>query len=84
MLTTNKTNFQAKREAVEINDIVYLYNEGKHTVLSFTKSYIRFKCEKTGKVQNVHKNRFVKGHFFTKNGYWTKEIKHRSVNMDYI
>jgi hypothetical protein len=84
-MTTNKTNWEAKKQEVEISDLVFLYNEGKHLVDSFTKTSIRFKCVRSGKIQTINKNTFLKKHFFTKDNFWTLEQKGRlAPNMDYL
>jgi hypothetical protein len=84
-MTTNKTNYEAKKQAIEINELVFLYNEGKHLVDSFTKTSIRFKCVRSNKIQTINKNTFLKTHFFTKDNFWTSERKGRlAPNMDYL
>jgi len=84
-MTTNKTNWEAKKEQVEVGDVVFLYNEGKHIVNSFTKTAIRFTSVNTGKVQTINKNTFLKKHFYTKDNYWTMVQKGKlAPNMDYL
>lgn len=83
-MTTNRTNNEIKKEQIEIGDLVFLYNEGKHIVDSFTKTAIRFKCIKNNKIQTVNKNTFLKKHFYTKSNYWMLEQKNNSgYNADY-
>lgn len=84
MIISNKTNWETKKEQVEIGDIVFLYNEGKHVVDSFTKTAIRFKNATSGKVQTINRNTFLKKHFFTKDNYWTLAKVIRTINMDYL
>lgn len=84
MTISNKTNWEAKKEQVEIGDIVFLYNEGKHIVDSFTKTAIRFKSVTNGKIQTINRNTFLKKHFFTKDNYWTLAKTIRTINMDYL
>jgi len=77
-------NVIIKEKNVELNDLVFLFFEGKHIVDSFTKTAIRFKNIKTGKIQTFNKNTFLKKHVFTKDNIWKYQQKIRTINMDYI
>lgn len=68
---------------IEINDLVFLFNDGKHIVQSFTKTSIRFMDVKTNKIQTINKNTFLKNHSYCDN-YWKLIQKIRIVNMDFI
>lgn len=68
---------------IEINDLVFLFNDGKHIVQSFTKTSIRFMDVKTNKIQTINKNTFLKKHSYCDN-YWKLIQKIRIVNMDFI
>ena len=84
MTISNKQNWESKKDQVEINDVVFLYNDGKHIVDSFTAKSIRFKSVLNGKIQTINKNTFLRKHFYTKDNYWTLYVKHKTINMDYF
>lgn len=74
---------QKNIKEIEINDVVFLFNEGKHVVNSFTKTSVRFNNLTTNKIQTINKNTFLKKHFYF-NGVWSLVRKVRTVNMDFI
>jgi len=65
-----------------IGTIVYLFNDGKHIVHSFTKTSIRFICDRSKKIQTINQNTFYKNHNIAR-GYWSKANKVQQVNMEY-
>lgn len=71
-----------KNIELTIGTVVYLFNDGKHTVDSFTKKSIRFICERTKNIQTINSNTFYKNHNINR-GYWAKVNKCKQVNMEY-
>ena len=67
---------------LQIGNVVYLFNDGKHIVDSFTKTSIRFICDRTKKIQTINANTFYKNHDTTR-GYWAKANKVKQVIMEY-
>jgi hypothetical protein len=74
---------QKNIKEIEINDVVFLFNEGKHIVDSFTKTSVRFKNLISNKIETINKNTFLKKHFYC-NGVWSCIRKVRTINMDFI
>jgi hypothetical protein len=76
-------NTTQKNKEIEINDVVFLFNEGKHIVGSFTKTAIRFINVRTNKSETINKNTFLKKHCYS-NDVWTCVRNVRKINMDFI
>lgn len=74
---------QENIKEIEINDVVFLFNEGKHVVDSFTKTSVRFKNLISKKIETINKNTFLKKHAYSK-GVWSCVRKVRTINIDFI
>ena len=74
---------QQNIKEIEINDVVFLFNEGKHVVDSFTKTCIRFNNLISNKIETINKNTFLKKHSYC-NGVWSYVRKVKTINMDFI